>query len=217
MEGYVHGTPKVLEGAERPMLNRKYFSQSSDLADPGRPVAGPEEKRLWLAAGGCSAVSSCCQAPASGGFTEALVTGGSLEADFPLPRQFNKSRSMLRLAEIALITPYEHQSPPPRLPSTIMTAAPLPIEALPAWASLYGVGFFNVELKTISGKGIGLAATQRLSLAAGHEGAFDDAPLLKVPRDLVLSSEAVERYAKIDHNFGQLLDAAGHRVSCNYQ
>ncbi|KAF4125679.1 SET domain containing [Geosmithia morbida] len=95
--------------------------------------------------------------------------------------------------------------PPPQAP-------PLPIQALPAWASLYDVNFYSVRLENMKGRGIGLAAAQPLSLAAGHEGATDDRPLLKVPRDLVLSIEAVEQYAKIDHHFHELLDATGHQT-----
>lgn len=87
--------------------------------------------------------------------------------------------------------------------------APLPIEALPAWASICGVSFNNVRLDRIPGKGVGLAASRRLSLAAGHEGANDDEALLKVPRDLVLSIDAVAQYAQLDTNFAGLLAAAG--------
>lgn len=94
-----------------------------------------------------------------------------------------------------------------------MSSPSLPIDALPAWARLNGVNFLNVELQQIDGKGLGLVATQRLSLTAGHEGAKDDAPLLKVPRDLVLSTGTVDLYAKVDQNFRRLLDAAGRQVN----
>lgn len=94
-----------------------------------------------------------------------------------------------------------------------MSSPPLPLDALPGWAHLNGVDFLNVELQHIDGKGLGLVATQRLSLTADDEGAKDDAPLVKVPRALVLSPSTVEDYAKVDQNFRQLLDAAGHQVN----
>ena len=93
-----------------------------------------------------------------------------------------------------------------------MSPDQLSIEALPGWAHLNGVGFLNVKLDNVEGKGIGLVASQTLSLAADDEGAKDDAPLLKVPRDLVLSAESVAEFAKVDQHFKQLLEAVGHVV-----
>lgn len=52
-------------------------------------------------------------------------------------------------------------------------------------------------------------AEKTLVNETGHE----NRTLLKVPRDLVLSSESVEEYAKENKEFRQLFDAAGHQVS----
>lgn len=88
----------------------------------------------------------------------------------------------------------------------------LPIEALPGWARLNGLEFLNCKLDQTEDKGIGLVATQELSLAAGDAGLDDDKPLLKVPRDMVLGADTIEDFAKVDQNFRQLLDVAGKQV-----
>jgi hypothetical protein len=36
--------------------------------------------------------------------------------------------------------------------------------------------------------------------------------LLQIPHDLVLSATAIEEYTKVDQNFRQLIDSAGHQV-----
>jgi hypothetical protein len=36
--------------------------------------------------------------------------------------------------------------------------------------------------------------------------------LLQIPHDLVLSTTAIEEYTKVDQNFRQLIDSAGHQV-----
>jgi hypothetical protein len=36
--------------------------------------------------------------------------------------------------------------------------------------------------------------------------------LLQIPHDLILSAASVEEYSKVDQNFRQLLDSAGHQV-----
>lgn len=88
----------------------------------------------------------------------------------------------------------------------------LSIEDLPSWARLNGVNFLNVKPSKIEGKGFGLVASQTLTLSADDEGAKDDAPLIRVPRDLILSADSVSEYAKIDQNFRQLLEAVGRTV-----
>jgi hypothetical protein len=88
-----------------------------------------------------------------------------------------------------------------------------PIEALPVWQRLNGIKFHKCELQQIPDKGIGLVATEPLSLVADEEGFKNDKPLLTVPRDLALSAEAVKEYAYVDHNFRGLLDAVGYEVS----
>ena len=88
--------------------------------------------------------------------------------------------------------------------------AQLPIEAFPAWALLNNVDFANAEIRNIEGKGFGLVTKNDIT-NEGRE-ASGAAPILRIPRDLVLSAEAVEEYAKVDQNFKQLLDVAGHQV-----
>lgn len=89
----------------------------------------------------------------------------------------------------------------------------LPVEALPGWIRLNGLEFLNCKLGLVEDRGIGLVATQELSLEAGDAGLHDDKPLLKVPRDMALSAETIEDFAKIDQNFRHLLDAAGKQVN----
>lgn len=92
-----------------------------------------------------------------------------------------------------------------------MSASQLPIEAFPAWALLNDVEFRSAEVRSIEGKGFGLVAKNDIP------GVSDDTSsteaIIRIPRDLVLSAEAVEAYAKVDQNFRQLLEVAGHQVS----
>ncbi|KAF4980830.1 hypothetical protein FDECE_17800, partial [Fusarium decemcellulare] len=60
---------------------------------------------------------------------------------------------------------------------------------------------------------------ERARAATGSESgtAIDDidrnqTKLIRIPHDLVLSATAIEEYAKVDQNFRQLLDAAGHQA-----
>jgi hypothetical protein len=94
-----------------------------------------------------------------------------------------------------------------------MPSSQLPIEALPAWAHLNNVEFHSVKLGHTAGRGCGLVADRDLSLSAGS-GAHDDddATLLRVPCDTVLSAYAIDEYTKVDQNFRQLLDVAGRQV-----
>lgn len=64
----------------------------------------------------------------------------------------------------------------------------------------------HVEVQPILHKGHGL-------IAQDNPDDFGQSPLISVPHDLVLNSEAVEQYAKVDQNFKILLDACGHKVS----
>ncbi|KAI9172469.1 SET domain protein [Paramyrothecium foliicola] len=91
-----------------------------------------------------------------------------------------------------------------------MTQAQLSLESLPAWARLHDVSYHDVVFRSIEGKGYGLVSTASSSSAQPEEGA---PVLLRVPRDLILSRDAVEEYAKVDHNFKQLLELAGHQSS----
>lgn len=47
----------------------------------------------------------------------------------------------------------------------------------------------------------------------GKDTDHDPIQLLRIPHDLVLSAAAIEEYTKVDQNFRQLLDVAGHQVT----
>jgi len=85
----------------------------------------------------------------------------------------------------------------------------LPISDLPAWCKLNDVTFLDTAVKELGGKGFGLVIERALS----SQETFDVPTLLLIPHDLILSAEAIEEYAKVDHHFRQLLDAAGGKVS----
>ncbi|RYP67156.1 hypothetical protein DL771_007384 [Monosporascus sp. 5C6A] len=80
-----------------------------------------------------------------------------------------------------------------------------PLDVLPAWCHLNGVTFVDTKVQLIEGRGYGLVAERELK-TKNDNGAL---PILKVPRDLVLSSEGIEEYAKENKEFRQLHDAAG--------
>ncbi|RYP19487.1 hypothetical protein DL765_003327 [Monosporascus sp. GIB2] len=80
-----------------------------------------------------------------------------------------------------------------------------PLDGLPAWCLLNDVTFVDTKVQHIEGRGYGLVAERELRTENGN----DALTILKVPRDLVLSSEGVEEYAKENKGFRQLLDAAG--------
>lgn len=84
-----------------------------------------------------------------------------------------------------------------------------PMKELLTWARLNYVDFLNTEVENVPGKGLGLFATQP-RLGDGEEG--KTSPLLEIPRDLILSAEAVEDYAKVNQNFRQLLDKVDPQV-----
>jgi hypothetical protein len=92
-----------------------------------------------------------------------------------------------------------------------MAPSQLSIEAFPAWALLNDVDFINAEIRNIEGKGFGLVAKN--DIPGEGDDASNTTAILRIPRDLVLSAEAVESYAKVDQNFKQLLEVAGHQVS----
>ncbi|RYP90706.1 hypothetical protein DL770_003171 [Monosporascus sp. CRB-9-2] len=81
-----------------------------------------------------------------------------------------------------------------------------PLDGLPAWCLLNDVTFVDIKVQHIEGRGYGLVAERELRTEDDNEALT----ILKVPRDLVLSSEGVEEYAKENKEFRQLLDAAGH-------
>lgn len=86
-----------------------------------------------------------------------------------------------------------------------MRLAELPISALPAWTKLNDVNFYDISVHDTEEKGLGLVADRSFS----SEDSFDMPVLLRVSKDLVLSKEAIEEYARIDKHFRELLIAAG--------
>ncbi|KAI9742270.1 MAG: hypothetical protein M1818_004170 [Claussenomyces sp. TS43310] len=86
-----------------------------------------------------------------------------------------------------------------------MKRRPIPISSLPAWSKLNDINFYDVRVQTLDASGHGLAAERALSSA----NTYDQPRLLSVPKDLILSNEAVEEYAKVDGDFRELLHVAG--------
>ncbi|KAI9848506.1 MAG: hypothetical protein M1830_007284, partial [Pleopsidium flavum] len=68
----------------------------------------------------------------------------------------------------------------------------LPVTALPAWAKLNGIDFYGIGIESLKDNGIdkgsAIVAKQNIS---GKE----DEQLMVVPKDVILSLEAVENYA----------------------
>jgi hypothetical protein len=91
-----------------------------------------------------------------------------------------------------------------------MRRSQLPVTALPLWAKLNDVIFYDICVKDLGSKGFGFTAERALSSETGN---LDIPTLLHVPKELILSAEAVEEHAKTDKEFRELLDAAGGKVS----
>lgn len=93
-----------------------------------------------------------------------------------------------------------------------MAAAPqLPIESLPAWATLQDVKVQQVAMSHIKGKGYGLVSNTELNASKNLNEALE---IMRIPAELVLSREAVEEYVKVDQHFKQLIENVGRKVSC---
>lgn len=86
-----------------------------------------------------------------------------------------------------------------------MRRTQLPISVLPAWSKLNDVVFYDISVEDIGNKGIGLVAARPIT----SEDTFDIPTVMRVPKNLILSAEAVEVYAKTDNHFRELLSAAG--------
>ena len=93
-----------------------------------------------------------------------------------------------------------------------MRRGQFPIESLPTWCLLNDVKFLDVKAQAIQGRGYGLVAEKELT-NKNHDDNTAVQPLLKVPHDLILSSEGVEEHAKENKDFRLLLDTAGRQVS----
>ncbi|CEJ81889.1 hypothetical protein VHEMI01994 [[Torrubiella] hemipterigena] len=89
-----------------------------------------------------------------------------------------------------------------------MNWEPLSINSFPAWALLQDVTFNNVALSEVAGKGIGITTSVEVET---NTDTVTPIKFLEIPYDLVLSSEAVDEYAKVDQNFKALLEKMGRQ------
>ncbi|KAK6841786.1 hypothetical protein PG990_006222 [Apiospora arundinis] len=78
------------------------------------------------------------------------------------------------------------------------------LQDLPAWCALNNVNFHNVKIEKTEDRGYGLVADADLPPSGANA-------VLEIPQDLILSAQEVENYAKIDKNFRDLLENAGHQ------
>lgn len=74
--------------------------------------------------------------------------------------------------------------------------------------------FNGIKCDTISGSGSGVVATRGLKGASDEERS-GEAPLMKIPKELVLSLERVKTFALADRGLSEVLEAMGEfgRVS----
>ncbi|KAF1836283.1 SET domain-containing protein [Decorospora gaudefroyi] len=80
-----------------------------------------------------------------------------------------------------------------------------PIDVLPKWATFHGVAFNGVKVGPLPGfeeRGSTVITDQKI------EGG-DSEPLLVVPKDLIISRQNINLFAKSDHHLRELLDALG--------
>lgn len=78
----------------------------------------------------------------------------------------------------------------------------LDIGELPPWAKLNNIEFNGIAISNIPGKGYGLTVIA--------ERSEDDAILMTVPKDLILSYENVWILAKADKHLREVLEAVGN-------
>ena len=94
----------------------------------------------------------------------------------------------------------------------VMRREYLPLQSLPAWAKLNGISTNGVAFQNLSSteseadKGNAIVATEEKSSRE-----TDSCPqvLLQIPRELVLSLEAVQDYSKSDRDLREVLEAVG--------
>lgn len=78
----------------------------------------------------------------------------------------------------------------------------LPIGNLATWARLNNVEFYGVSVSSLpNSRGSGIVASTN--------SAQDDAILMRIPSELILSLENVWIYAKCDRHLAQVLESAG--------
>lgn len=81
----------------------------------------------------------------------------------------------------------------------------LPVETLPTWAVFNSVVFDGIRVGPIPGyEDRGSTVVAKRSLDRGHE-----APLMTVPRHLILSLERVQEHAKVDGDFRAIIEGLG--------
>lgn len=76
--------------------------------------------------------------------------------------------------------------------------------ALQPWSQFSGGELHGVKIDDIEGRGCGVVAEKQVP--TDHEA---DAPLISVPRDLVLSLESVKKYAQLDKKLAEILRRLG--------
>jgi hypothetical protein len=80
-----------------------------------------------------------------------------------------------------------------------------PVEALPAWAEFNGVTFNSIKIGPLPGfEYRGSTVIAERHLAAGNEE-----PLMVVPKELILSRQNIDLFAKSDQHLKQVLNALG--------
>jgi hypothetical protein len=79
-----------------------------------------------------------------------------------------------------------------------------PVRSLPTWASFRGIKFNGIKIGPLPG-----FEHHGSTVIAARELAYGQAPLIVVPKDLILSRQNVELFAKSDHHLRELLHALG--------
>ena len=81
--------------------------------------------------------------------------------------------------------------------------------AFPQWCTYNDAQLLDIALATDEQRGNHFRPVKDLG---NSEDGGDPPLLLTVPKDMVLSAEAIQQYAKVDKNFRDIYDAAGHQV-----
>ncbi|TID18318.1 SET domain-containing protein [Venturia nashicola] len=84
----------------------------------------------------------------------------------------------------------------------------LPISSLQPWAQFNGVTFNGIKCDSIPGSGSGVVADRDLKGASEEDGS-GEAPLMTIPKELVLSLERVKMFALADRDLSEVLEAMG--------
>lgn len=88
----------------------------------------------------------------------------------------------------------------------------LPLSTFQPWAQLNDIELNGIKITEISGRGAGVIASRSFGagdadVAEPHDASSPPETLMKIPQDMVLSKEAVRRWAAHDAGFKELLDA----------